>query len=267
MGDFVLSLPAMERLRADCTEVWAASPNLPLARFAQRARSIAATGLDLVGIQGVDPPASVLEALGGFDSIVSWYGANRPEFRQEVERLGLPFAFLEALPGAGVKLHAADFYMRQVSHIAGGCVPAVPAIHCPAGEGGFAAIHPFSGSPKKNWPLPRFRQLAAILEQFMPVRWILDHGQFVEGAQADPPVDDLYELACKLAQARVYVGNDSGVTHLAAASGARVVALFGPSDASIWGPRGRDVRILQAGDSMDLLTVEEVARAVLGAVT
>ena len=70
IGDFIVSLPALERLKTDYLEVWAASPNVPLARFADRARSIASTGLDLLGI--ADTPPGLIDELRGFDSIVSW---------------------------------------------------------------------------------------------------------------------------------------------------------------------------------------------------
>src|SRR6185437_6348448 len=55
IGDFILSLPAMECLRDGYLEVWAAAANVPLARFADRACSIASTGLDLVGVTGAEP--------------------------------------------------------------------------------------------------------------------------------------------------------------------------------------------------------------------
>ena len=56
-------------------------------------------------------------------------------------------------------------------------------------------------------------------------------------------IENLYELACWLARARLYIGNDSGITHLAAAVGTPVLALFGPTDARVWAPRGAHVRI------------------------
>jgi hypothetical protein len=112
IGDFIVSLPALECLKADYLEIWAASQNVPLARFADRSRSIASTGLDLLGV--TDPPASLIGELRAFDSIVSWYGANRPEFRQLTAALGLPFTFFPALPQRGAGLHATDFYLQQV---------------------------------------------------------------------------------------------------------------------------------------------------------
>ncbi len=230
IGDLVLALPAIERLRSGYTEVWVAGQNVPLVRCADRVDSIASTGLDLVGLPEREAPPATLEQLGGFDSIVSWYGAARPEFRAAVAPF--PFRFLEALPSGGV--HAADFFLAQ----AGGRGKAVPRIPCPRGDGGCTVIHPFSGSPRKNWPLENFRELARLLG---PVRWCAGPTEPLDGAVR---FDDLYELACWLATARLYVGNDSGITHLAAAVGTPVVALFGPTDPEVWGPRGERVRIL-----------------------
>ena len=47
----------------------------------------------------------------------------------------------------------------------------IPRIRCEVEREDFAVIHPFSGSPKKNWPLAKFQSLAAALEHAMPVRW------------------------------------------------------------------------------------------------
>ena len=241
IGDLIVCLPALECLKTGYLEVWAASPNVPLIRFADRARPIASTGLDLLGIG--DPPPGLIGELRGFDSIVSWYGANRPEFRQLAGALGLPFTFLPALPPGGAGLHATDFYLEQVRGIADGSSDGIPRIpiECDVARQDFAAIHPFSGSPRKNWPLEKFQALARKLERVMPVRWCAGY--------EDPPLEDcvriadLYELACWLASARLYIGNDSGITHLAAAVGAPVLALFGPTDPALWAPRGPNVRV------------------------
>lgn len=249
IGDFILSLPALEYLAAPYLEVWVSSPNVPLVRFANRVRSIASTGLDLLGV--ADPPARLLEELGGFDCIVSWYGAGRPDFRETIERLGLPFQFLRALPPGG-GCHAADFYLDQVRSIAiADCASdGIPRIPCHGPPGGFAAIHPFSGSPKKNWPLPKFRQLAARLERILPVRWCSgpEDPELVGAVR----IDNLYELAIWLASARLYIGNDSGITHLAAAVGTPVLALFGPTDPAVWAPRGPNVRVATWGDFREI---------------
>lgn len=134
----------------------------------------------------------------------------------------------------------------------------------------FLAVHPGSGSPRKNWPPDRF---AALVEARSPRRrWLLVEGP--ADAEAAAPLARRTgavlaralhprTLGSVLSGAGLFVGHDSGVTHLAAAWGAPTLALFGPTDPAVWAPVGRDVRVLRAPDGrMDLLSLE----AVLGAV-
>jgi heptosyltransferase III len=251
IGDCILSLPAIEHLRTADTEVWVPSSIVPLIRFA-KACALPATGIDLLGLPGVDPPQGLIAGLRQFDSIVSWYGSNREEFREAVRELRLPFQFLDPLPGRGAKMHAADFFLKQVG--GNGC--AVPRIACqPGAHADFAVIHPFSGGTRKNWPLYRFQELAARLA--LPVRWCAGPEEPLEDAVR---FESLYELACWLASARVYIGNDSGITHLAAAVGMPVVAIFGPTDAAVWAPRGERVRVLSGG-RLDEIAADDVLEA------
>ena len=134
----------------------------------------------------------------------------------------------------------------------------------------FLAIHPGSGSASKNWGAERF---AALARRIAPERWLLVHGpaddQAVSGLTTAPGACvardlPLRVLSAVLARAGAYVGNDSGVTHLAAASGAPTIALFGPTDPAVWAPVGPRVRILGGGGSMEGIAVEDVAGAIEG---
>ena len=118
---------------------------------------------------------------------------------------------------------------------------------------GFLAIHPGSGSQTKNWPAASF---AALVHSHGAARWLLVRGPADDAASAPlevlPGVHlardlPLRVLAALLARAGVYVGNDSGITHLAAASGAPTVALFGPTDPRLWAPLGPHVEVLRGG--------------------
>src|SRR5271170_919840 len=224
----------MEFLRVEYTEVWVPAVAAPLVRFADRVRSIAATGIDLLGIEERQPPEPLIAALSSFDSIVSWYGENRPGFREVAMDVNPNWTFNHALPPDGRGLHATDFFAGQVG-AREGLAPRIPVGQLV--RHGAAVIHPFSGSRKKNWPLDRFQELAARLGE--PVRWLAGPEDVLPGADR---FDDLGELAEWLAGARVYIGNDSGITHLAAAAGTPTVALFGPTDPKVWGPRGERVR-------------------------
>ena len=255
IGDLIVSLPALEYLRADYTEVWVAECNVPLIRFADEVRSIGSTGIDMLEI---DQRPQLLARLRGFDDIVSWYGTSRPEFRDAVA--GLPFRFFPALPQ---ECHAVDFYLRQV----GGQAISLPHIgtliedrrgrlsYTPRED--FAVIHPFASSSRKRWPMEKFQEVARRLN--MPVRWCAGPEEALDGAVR---IADLYELACWLAGARVFIGNDAGISHLAAAVGTPVVALFGPTDPAVWAPRGR-VQVLDHMESVEPENVLSAAESLL----
>jgi len=251
VGDCILSFPAIESLRLRCKylEVWVPGAVVPLVRFADRVRGIASRGLDLMGLPGLPADAGLLGALSGFDAIVSWYGTRRQEFRDAVKRF--PVEFHAALPPtAGSKVHASDFFCSQV----GAPLGRTPSIASDAVRRDFVAMHPFSGGAKKNWPVERFEEVA----RAFPVEWCATPEQSTCFQPAQPllATDDLGAVAHWLAEARVYVGNDSGITHLAAAVGTPVVALFCASDKRVWAPRGPRVEILESP------TVDEVIAAV-----
>ncbi|MFH0954106.1 MAG: glycosyltransferase family 9 protein [Verrucomicrobiota bacterium] len=120
------------------------------------------------------------------------------------------------------------------------------------------ALHPGSGSPKKNWPLEGFIELARRIRGsgagapfFVIGEADADLAIMLAELAADVPIvqnHTLVELASVLAGCVAYVGNDSGITHLAAALGIPVVALFGQGEPDRWGPRGPNVCILNAPD-------------------
>jgi ADP-heptose:LPS heptosyltransferase len=228
----------MESLRSDYTEVWCAGQNLSLARFADRAQSIVSAGLDRLGFL---PAEDMIERLRGFDSIVSWYGANRPEFRELTKELRLPFTFFHALPDG--TCHAVDFYNRQAISLGAAAPSRFPEIACPPVERDCAIIHPFASSPAKRAPIGAFERIAEELASRMPVHWLCGPEESLPCAIR---IDDLYELARRLSAARIFVGNDSGISHLAAAVRTPCFTIFQVTDPAVWAPRGPAVWITRS---------------------
>jgi ADP-heptose:LPS heptosyltransferase len=110
------------------------------------------------------------------------------------------------------------------------------------------AIHPGSGSVKKNWPFERFLSVADHFRaKARPIVWIAGPA---EKGLVFPEADYLFvnrpllTLACLVGRCEFFIGNDGGITHLAAALGCGTIALFGPSDPVVWAPRGNKVTIL-----------------------
>jgi ADP-heptose:LPS heptosyltransferase len=252
IGDCLLSFPALEHLKTDYTEVWVPSAVVPLVWFADQVRPLASTGIDLLGIGEVETPARLREQLAGFDEIVSWYGYKRPEFRAALQQINPRCVFHAALPEGGT--HATDFFAWQVGATDGLCTRLQLETST---RHDAVVIHPFSGGTSKNWPLDYFRSLAEQLP--CQVEWIAGPEQELEGALR---FESLRDLAEHLSGARLYIGNDSGITHLAAAAGVPGIALFGPTEPDIWTPRGEHVIVLR-GRPMETLTVATVLQAAI----
>jgi ADP-heptose:LPS heptosyltransferase len=137
------------------------------------------------------------------------------------------------------------------------------------------AIHPGSGGPTKNWRRAGFEELAGrLVAAGVPVLWIFgpaetetaspsSAGGFNNRYNSTPSTvlsnEPLVEVARVLAGVRGYVGNDSGITHLAAAVGAAVVAIWGPTERRVWAPQGE--RVAVAASAAGEVTTGQVLEA------
>lgn len=134
------------------------------------------------------------------------------------------------------------------------------------------AIHPGSGGECKCWPAERFAELIRILD--MPTLLIegpADHQQcrrLEELAPEGVPIVracglSVAEVGALLSPCRLYVGNDSGVSHLAAALGVPTVAVFGATNPAVWAPLGPKVRGVQPSQATSETwpAAEQVLRA------
>jgi len=141
------------------------------------------------------------------------------------------------------------------------------------------AIHPGSGSHEKNWPLENWIGLFSPDSRFANLERLL----VISGEADETQTDELERewknrgvrfarnlplprLAAVLERA-IFIGHDSGISHLAAAAGANSILLFGPTDPDVWAPRNENVRVLRppSGKLSDLKTqtVEEALAAAL----
>lgn len=130
----------------------------------------------------------------------------------------------------------------------------------------FVLIFPGSGSPTKNWPIQQFLELAAAISRLKSVIFVLGPAESAYRRELDAKgvrmIDglELAEVAGIARDARCFVGNDSGVSHLAAAAGAPGVVIFGPTDPVRWRPLGQ-VTVLRC-QPIEHLEVREVEKAV-----
>ncbi len=267
LGDFVTTLPAMALWKTDHPGerlVLLGRPEHgPLAAhlFDEAWDAGAAEFAGLFSRDGASEPACAPRFAGIASALL--FAAASSALPAAIRRLGVS-SVVRQDPFPGSTMHVVDYHLglfegrvRDEDR-----VPRLPVAAFGSAKRGIA-LHGGSGSPRKNWPQARFEELATALAERGggPIAWI------VGPADEDPPprtADEVWkslpltELAERIARRRLFVGNDSGVSHLAAAAGCPTVALFGASDHRVWSPRGPRVIVLpSASGRMEDITVED----------
>ncbi|HKB89917.1 MAG TPA: glycosyltransferase family 9 protein [Opitutaceae bacterium] len=140
------------------------------------------------------------------------------------------------------------------------------------------AFHPGSGSVRKNWPVERWEQLIRQMHASTSTHLLLIGGEAdaavlrtLSDTLTDSPFSvldnlPLPSLAAVLQRCHLFIGHDSGISHIASAVGTRSLLMFGPTDSAIWAPRGAAVTVIQRGSTLEAIDVDDVlctAKAVL----
>lgn len=256
LGDFLLALPALRWLRAQHLDahvvVVVNEPLRSLARLTGVADSVAS--LDAADSAGLFAGDAFPEWLGGRPTVYSWLGSSDDELRGRVTAAATQARFFRVERGAS-ETHAAAAYARSVgrpsspSSLASGARIVMPTASVTASAVELV-VHPGAGAPGKRWDPAGFVQVAhwwrqtggTVVEIAGPAE--ADAAPLLGGEMARDL--DLCQLAEVLARATLYLGNDSGVSHLAGAVGAAGVVVFGPTDAHRWRPISGSLVALQA---------------------
>jgi ADP-heptose:LPS heptosyltransferase len=262
IGDFILTLPAIKLLResiADCRVEVLGYPGIAelavVAGVAEATRSIEHRSMAMLFVPGAELDVELCAWLKSFNVVVSYLYDPDGIVRANMERIGVK-TFLDAphrvVEGAG---HAAAQLAKPLESLAmylDDPAPLIAAANArPRGER--IAIHPGSGSVKKNWSLDHWQRVVGELRD-QPLVLItgeaerergvtnLIRGSNIEHWDSLP----LTELAHRLPSCRAFLGHDSGISHLAAACGVPCHLFFGPTDPMVWAPQNAGVSVLRS---------------------
>jgi ADP-heptose:LPS heptosyltransferase len=245
IGDFVLNLPALRAL----------AEQHPSARFTlvgyPATLELAKTFVPVEAVYSIElrPWAELfqgcLPGLSRFDA--AWVWMKDATVAQNLRASGIPSVFhFDPFPVQG---HAAAHLVESTGLTA----PDLPDLWRPGSAR--ILLHPGSGGAAKVWP--HFEELAGGLPEALVIRGPCEASFRSPHAKVDNlPLPDLADALC---DCRLFIGNDSGITHLAAYWGAPTAALFGPTDPQVWGPVGRRVEILRK-ESLADISVEDVRK-------
>ena len=285
LGDFLLTLPVLAALREaqpDARIEVLAYPGIAaLAKgggLADDARSIEYGPLAGFFTRGAVLDPGLREYFASFDLVISYFYDPDGFFEDNLRASGVK-RLVEGPPRVTGTSHAIDQLAAPLSAL--GIPLANRAVNLeigPAADGQPEIfLHPGSGSAAKNWAPENWRRLAGQWLTADPdVRLAIIGGEADAAALA--PLRDLAaeervrllenlplpELAAALRGGHIYLGHDTGISHLAAVVGTPSLLLFGPTDPGIWAPPHSHVRVLRAPEgNLDALSVDTVRQAAM----
>ncbi len=278
IGDFILTLPAIKLLRDSipgCHLEVLGYPGIVdlavAAGMAEATRSLEHRSMALLFVPNAKIDEALCDWLKSFNLVVSYLFDPDGHLEGNMKRIGvktflaMPSRVKEGQGPAAIQL------AKPLESLAMYLEDPAPSIRV---EGAYSpsetiAIHPGSGSLKKNWPVEHWCRVGHELHALLPAARLalitgeaeLERGitaQVVE-AWRGLPVDHwdglpLTELAARLPSCKLLLGHDSGISHLAAACGVPCHLFFGPTDPATWAPRNPGVTVHRAisGDLRDL---------------
>ena len=300
LGDVLLSLPCIRVIRDNSDFIHMAGPT-DVADLLRETRYVHETspagGALFTSLHSKGMERATIDFLEQFEHAVVFTKRGDSPLATNIERVIHRTEIIITIPPEGVRTHVAQFRLNQLAFgrksddLQSG-LSISPRYREKGKEfivrsfgterrGPLIAFHPGSGGKKKCWPLNNYFRLV----EKMLNRWAC-RVLFLTGPAEEPEVADeilgfarrhkgvihvrnepLIMVGALLAVCDLYVGNDSGITHLAAAVNGKVTVLFGPSDPLLWKPLGTGVQVISAGISEDSLAgvgVDEVYARVAG---
>ncbi|MDH7503341.1 MAG: glycosyltransferase family 9 protein [Verrucomicrobiota bacterium] len=291
IGDFILTLPVLAALRKRWPK--AAIDVLGYPHIAELAvaggladavYTIESPLLSHMFVKSGAFPESVAQFFHQFDLVISYIYDPDCIFQENVRRLS-EATYLRGChqPDEHAPQHATITLLEPLQCLGFDNPDPVPRLRIPITKQALdtehaiptLAVHPGSGSARKNWPEDSWVNLLDQLAKRTNCRLLMIAGE-AEGQRADRlaglwPKDrlklarnlSLTRLAELLQSASAFVGHDSGITHLAAALGVETLALWGPTAPSVWRPLGANVTLLANPGGISALEVEAVLDACL----
>lgn len=249
-------------------------------------QSIEARALASFFAQGGELNRELASFFQRFNVIVSYLYDPDQIFQSNVARCSnAQFIAGPHRPSDDSSMHATEVFLKPLERLAIFNADPVPHLRVGLGhdhrEGNgeatkspILAVHPGSGSERKNWPEAKWAELLERLSERDEYGFLLLGGE-AEGTRlarlaAKLPAHrcqiaqslPLVEVAARLQACSFFLGHDSGISHLAAAVGIKGVVLWGPSNRRVWSPRTDKFTILESASGLQSLSVDEVEQQI-----
>jgi heptosyltransferase III len=310
IGDFILTLPAIAALRQQFPKAHLEVLGYPhIAQLAlagglvDGVQPIEARALASFFARNGGLDDDFADYFSEFDLIISYLYDPDEIFRTNIARCsGAQFLQGPHRPEEGQRVHATKVYLQPLERLAIFDADAVPRLragrtsrlsqtknvcvadsHSSCDSNGNSetgatpvlrtlALHPGSGSERKNWPEEKWAELLQHLTRTTTLDLLLvggeAEGQRLQRLAAVLPTTrleiaqslSLAELAQRIRGCMAFVGHDSGISHLAAALGVPCLVLWADTAEEVWRPQGERLVIVREPGGVRATSVERVVR-------
>ena len=285
LGDFILALPALETLRKAFPHAKSVIMGYPriLELVHERFYADAIFSVDQKGMASFfhregNLDFTLCEFFRTFDLMVVFGKDGEGTVIGNLRRVGQGrILSINSFPPWEAKVHVTDHLLKQFDQHGIPASGSNPKLYLKKSDREWArnfweskgvtpeershvfVLHPGSGSKKKAWPLDRFLDLARTLQDRLRSKVLIVLGpaegpevrKAFEATGPNAPVLakglTLLQLASVMDGCWFFVGNDSGISHMAAALGLPTLAIFGPTDQRVWSPRGEESFVVWRG--------------------
>ncbi len=285
LGDFILALPALSALRRafpGARSVMMGYPRiLQLAEerfYAEAIFSIDQKGMATFFVRQGPLDLTLSQFFSGFELIVVFGKDAEGTLIGNLKRVCQGrILHINPLPNWDEGVHLSDYLLNQLTRFGIPISETNPRLHLGEpdrewgrnfwGERGLSPeerakviiLHPGSGSRKKTWPLKHFLDLFRHLQGHPGGKFFIVLGP-AEGPEIQRAFEEmasphliparglsLIQLASVMEGCRLFIGNDSGISHMAVALRMPTIVIFGPTDHRVWSPRGEKVEVVRRG--------------------
>jgi ADP-heptose:LPS heptosyltransferase len=285
LGDFILALPALETLRKAFPHARSVIMGYPRILelverrfYADEIFSIDQRGMATFFVREGSLDVTLSQFFGTFDLIVVFgkdaEGTVTGNLKKVCQGRILP---INSFPPWDEKVHLTDHLLKQFTRYGLPRSNPNPKLYLKESDREWARdfwkrkgvprvgrskviiLHPGSGSKKKVWPLDRFINLVCTLQDRLRSKVLIVLGpaegpevlKAFEGRGPKAPILakglSLLQLASVMEGCWFFIGNDSGVSHMATALGLPALVIFGPTDQKVWSPRGKKAFVVCKG--------------------
>ncbi len=283
LGDFILALPALENLRKAFPRAKSIVMGYPRILelvehrfYADQILSIDQKGMASFFVREGMLDQALSKYISTFDLVIVFGKDERGIYTENLKRVCQEkLLHIRTFPSWGERVHIIDHLLKQFAQWGLPVTEWDPRLYLKTSDQdwgikfwrergltkkekeGVIIFHPGSGSKRKVWPLERFLRLARTLQEDLNRRILIVLGP-AEGVEVQKVFEEmepkaplcvkglsLLQLASVMEGCRLFIGNDSGISHMAAALGLPTLTVFGPTDPNVWSPRGKKVAVVR----------------------